>query len=86
MQKSSIVPVMQPMSNVQLRAQVPQEVDTLAKAIAPFKNTGKDWTVGDVVTEALIHWFNEPVNRQIVDDHNLLKLLKDRGLPTDFLD
>lgn len=68
--------------NVQFRAQVPVDVDFLIRAISPFKNSGKDWTVSDIVVESLIEWLRKPENRELVEAHNLLSALERRGLTT----
>uniref|UniRef100_A0A832H271 Uncharacterized protein n=1 Tax=Oscillatoriales cyanobacterium SpSt-402 TaxID=2282168 RepID=A0A832H271_9CYAN len=67
-----------------LRAQIPPEVDLLIRAIQPLKNTGKDWTLGDIATEALILWLKQPENKALIERHNLLKALEDQGLSVDF--
>jgi hypothetical protein len=67
---------------VQFRAQVPQDIDFLIRAIAPLKNAGKDWTLSDVVVEALTEWLRKPENRELVEAHNLLEALQRRGLTT----
>lgn len=68
--------------NVQLRAQVPVDIDFLIRAISPFKNSGKDWTISDIVVEALSEWLCKPENRELVEAHNLLEGLERRGLTT----
>lgn len=68
--------------NVQFRAQVPVDVDFLIRAISPFKNSGKDWTISDIVVEALAEWLRKPENRELVEAHNLLEGLERRGLTT----
>lgn len=67
---------------VQFRAQVPQDVDFLIRAVAPFKNAGRDWTLSDIVVEALSEWLQKPENRELVESHNILEGLKRRGLTT----
>lgn len=71
---------------VQFRAQVPQDIDFLIRAIAPLKNAGKDWTLSDVVVEALAEWLRKPENRELVEAHNLLEGLQRRGLTTNVYD
>ncbi|NEP19881.1 MAG: hypothetical protein F6J97_23835 [Leptolyngbya sp. SIO4C1] len=69
---------------IQFRAQVSPEVDVLVRAIAPLKNPadndGKEWIISDIATEALIEWLRKPENRQLIEDHNLIKALEQRGL------
>jgi D-alanyl-D-alanine dipeptidase len=69
--------------NVQFRGQVPPDVDFLIRAIAPLKNSGKDWSVSDVLTEALVDWLRKPENQALVERHNLMEALEKRGLTTD---
>lgn len=71
---------------VQFRAQVPASIDFLIRALVPLKNTGKDWTIGDVATEALIEWLLKPENKELVERHSLLEALERRGMSTDLYD
>jgi hypothetical protein len=71
---------------VQFRAQVPQDIDFLIRAIAPFKNAGKDWTLSDIVVEALMERLRKPENRELVESHNILEGLERRGLATNVYD
>ncbi len=71
---------------LQFRAQVPRDVDFLIRAITPLKNSGQDWSISDVTTEALRDWLQKPENKRLVDDHNLLQALKARGLETNIYD
>ncbi|MEB3355956.1 MAG: hypothetical protein VKK04_04465 [Synechococcales bacterium] len=54
-------------------------------AIAPLKNAGKDWTISDVVVEALEDWLNKPENRHLVERHRLVKALENSGLSTNLI-
>jgi hypothetical protein len=72
--------------NVQFRAQVPVDIDFLIRAILPFKNAGKDWTISDIVVEAFVEWLRKPENRELVEAHNLLNGLERRGLTTTIYD
>jgi hypothetical protein len=67
---------------VQFRAQVPQDIDFLIRAIAPFKDSGKDWSLSDIVVEALLEWLQKPENRELIESHNILEGLERRGLTT----
>lgn len=78
----SPVSAMAKVKTVQFRAQVPQDIDFLIRAIAPFKNAGKDWTLSDIVVEALSEWLQKPENRELVESHNILEGLERRGLTT----
>ena len=71
---------------VQFRAQIPRDVDFLVRALVPLKNTGKDWTLSDVATEALADWLKKAENRQLIEEHNLLHALERRGLATNIYD
>lgn len=71
---------------VQFRAQVPLDIDFLVRAVMPFKNTGKDWSLSDIVVEALSEWLRKPENRELVKAHNLLEGLQRRGLTTSIYD
>lgn len=84
MQKLSLVFIdsMAQVKPVQFRAQVPRDVDFLVRALVPLKNTGKDWTLSDVATEALADWLRKPENKQLIEEHNLLQALERRGLST----
>jgi D-alanyl-D-alanine dipeptidase len=72
--------------NIQFRGQVPPDVDFLIRAIAPLKNSGKDWSVSDVLTEALVDWLKKPENQALVKRHNIIEALESRGLSTDVYD
>lgn len=67
---------------VQFRAQLPLDIDFLVRAILPFKNSGKDWSLSDIAVEALTEWLQKPENRELVESHNLLEGLQRRGLKT----
>lgn len=62
------------------RLQVPEHIDFLVRAIAPLKNSGKDWTLKEIAEEAFTDWLNRPENTEILKDYNLLKALKSKGL------
>jgi hypothetical protein len=68
---------------VQFRAQLPPDLDLMIRAIAPLKNSGKDWTLSDIVVEALIQWLKQPENQRLIEQHNLLQALRDRGFSTE---
>ena len=71
---------------VQFRAQLPQDIDFLVRAIAPFKDAGRDWTLSDIVVEALTEWLRKPENRELIEVHNILEGLERRGLTTNIYD
>ncbi len=80
------MPAMADEKTVQFRAQVPVSVDFLVRALVPLKNSGKDWAIGDIATEALTEWLRKPENRELVENHSLLAALERRGLSTDIYD
>jgi hypothetical protein len=63
---------------VTLRAQVSPDIDFLVRSIAPLKNSSKDWTISDVVTEALREWLEKPENKEIIERHNLRLALENK--------
>ena len=71
---------------VQFRAQLPRDLDFLIRAIAPLKNSGKDWTISDVVIDALRDWFLKPENRELIERHRLLEALERAELTTTLFD
>ena len=67
----------------QFRAQIPPDIDFLVKAIAPLKNAGRDWSVGDIATEALREWLLKPENRELIKAHSLMDALERSGMQSD---
>ncbi|MGI0494319.1 hypothetical protein ACN4EG_21235 [Alkalinema pantanalense CENA528] len=67
---------------IQFRAQLPTDLDLLIRAIAPLKNGGKDWTLSDIAAEAFMDWLKKPENQHLIQQHNLLQALHDRGFDT----
>ena len=55
----------------EIRAYVTPELKRKVKAIAGLKNSGRDWSISDVVTEALEEWLQKPENAEIVKRHKL---------------
>lgn len=55
----------------EIRAYVRPELKRLLKALAGLKNTGKDWTMSDCVTEAIEDWLLKPENQELIARHNL---------------
>lgn len=55
----------------EIRAYVRPELKRLIKAIAGLKNGGKDWTISDIVIEALEEWLQKPENQELVKHHRL---------------
>lgn len=57
--------------STEIRAYVNPEFKRLIKAIAGLKNTTKDWTISDVVVEALEDWLQKPENQELIERHRL---------------
>ncbi|MBD1997296.1 hypothetical protein H6F88_30080 [Oculatella sp. FACHB-28] len=60
------------------RAYIPPRIDFLIRAIVPLKNSGKDWNLSDVLTEALEDWLNKAENRALIERHNLEQALREK--------
>jgi hypothetical protein len=59
----------------EIRAYPPKVLKQLVKAIAGLKNGGRDWTISDITTEALVEWLHKPENLELIERHNLKELL-----------
>jgi len=59
----------------ELRAYPPKVLKQLVKAITGLKNGGRDWTLSDITTEALVDWLHKPENLELIKHHNLQNLL-----------
>lgn len=59
----------------EIRAYPPKGLKQLVKAIAGLKNGGRDWTISDITTEALVDWLHKPENIELIRHHNLQSLL-----------
>lgn len=55
----------------EIRAYVEPELKRTIKAIAGLKNGGRDWSISDVVSEALEDWLKKPENAEIIKRHKL---------------
>lgn len=60
----------------EFRGYVPAELNKLIRAVAALKNGGKDWSLSDVLTEALQDWLEKPENQALINKHNLSNLPK----------
>jgi hypothetical protein len=67
-------------ANPEFRARLPENLIFLIRAIAPFKNSGRDWTYSDVANEALVEWLQKPENLALITDQRLIEALERRGL------
>jgi hypothetical protein len=51
-------------------------LNKLIRAVAAIKNGDRDWSLSDVLTEALQDWLNKPENQELIERHNLGDLSK----------
>lgn len=58
----------------EIRAYVAPALKRKIKAISGLKNGGKDWTISDIVSEALEDWIQKPENQELVKRHQLDQL------------
>lgn len=58
----------------EFRGYVTQDLDRLVRALAGIKNGDRDWSISDVLQDALETWVNLPVNQELIKKHNLNKL------------
>ncbi len=57
--------------NEEIRAYVPARLKRLVKAMSGLKNGQRDWTMSDIVAEALEDWLKKPENQAIIERHRL---------------
>lgn len=55
----------------EFRRYVPDDLNRLVRALSALKNGGRDWSLSDVLTEALQDWVSKPENQALVEKHNL---------------
>lgn len=60
----------------EFRGYIPTELNKLVRAVAALKNGEKDWSLSDVLTEALEDWLSKPENQTLIEKHNLVNLPK----------
>lgn len=58
----------------EIRAYVSPDLKRKIKAIAGLKNSGRDWTMSDIVSEALEDWLQKPENAELIKRHQLDKM------------
>jgi hypothetical protein len=58
----------------EFRGYVTQDLDRLVRALAAIKNGDRDWSISDVLQDALETWVNLPVNQELIKKHNLNQL------------
>ena len=60
----------------EFRGYVPSELNKLIRAVTALKNGDRDWSLSDVLTEALQEWLEKPENQALIDKHNLGEIQK----------
>lgn len=58
----------------EFRGYITQDLDRLVRALAAIKNGDRDWSISDVLQDALETWINLPENQELIKKHNLNKL------------
>jgi hypothetical protein len=58
----------------EFRGYVTQDLDKLVRALAAIKNGDRDWSISDVLQDALEDWVKLPENQALIKKHNLDKL------------
>lgn len=61
----------------EFRGYIPTGLNRLVRALSALKNGEKDWSLSDVLTEALQDWLNKPENQALIQKHNLENLKSD---------
>jgi len=54
-----------------IRTYVSPDLKRRIKAIVGLKNSGKDWTMSDIVAEALEDWLKKSENAELIKRHKL---------------
>ncbi|NJL22995.1 MAG: hypothetical protein HC895_22700 [Leptolyngbyaceae cyanobacterium SM1_3_5] len=60
----------------EFRGYVPAELNKLIRAVTALKNGDRDWSLSDVLTEALQEWLEKPENQALIEKHNLGEIPK----------
>ena len=55
----------------EFRGYIPAELNKLIRAVTALKNGARDWSLSDVLTEALQDWIQKPENQALIKKHNL---------------
>ncbi|NEQ47581.1 MAG: hypothetical protein F6K00_30170 [Leptolyngbya sp. SIOISBB] len=55
----------------EFRGYVPADLNRIIRAVTALKNGDRDWSLSDVLTEALEDWLAKPENRALIEKHNL---------------
>jgi hypothetical protein len=58
----------------EFRGYISQDLDKLVRALAAIRNGDRDWSISDVLQDALENWVGLPENQELVRKHNLDKL------------
>ena len=58
----------------EFRGYITQDLDRLVRALAALRNGDRDWSISDVLQDALETWVKLPENQELVKKHNLDKL------------
>lgn len=58
----------------EFRGYIPQDLDRLVRALAAIKNGDRDWSISDVLQDALENWVQLPDNQTLIEKHNLNRL------------
>ena len=58
----------------EFRGYITQDLDKLVRALAVIKNGDRDWSISDVLQDALENWVHLPANQDLIKKHNLDKL------------
>lgn len=65
----------------EFRGYIPNDLNRLVRALSALKNGDKDWSLSDVLTEALQDWVNKPENQALIEKFNLEHLKSDEKTP-----
>jgi len=58
----------------EFRGYITQDLDKLVRALAAIKNGDRDWSISDVLQDALENWVDLPENQELIKKHSLDKL------------
>lgn len=61
----------------EFRGYIPTDLNRLVRALSALKNGEKDWSLSDVLTEALQDWVDKPENQALIQKFNLDNLKSD---------
>ncbi len=61
----------------EFRGYIPTDLNRLVRALSVLKNGEKDWSLSDVLTEALQDWVDKPENQALIQKFNLENLKSD---------